>query len=232
MYHLYLIVNLVNWKTYVGITTDPRGRWRAHRNGHGSRIVKAAIDKYGIEWFRFAVVYSGRDYDCVCWMEQQAICELKTKTPHGYNIADGGEGTFGVVWRPETIAKRAQANRGKKRTAETRERMSAWQRGREMSVQARQRMAEAKRGRKQRPEVVARRAAKLRGHQCPANVKEAASKAASKAVLVEGRQYSSIKSAARVLGMKEGTLWSRFARYRQRDSFPVGWGYLSESRLS
>ena len=174
MHYLYMIVNLVTWKAYVGITTDPRERWRAHRNGHGSRVVKAAIEKYGIECLRFAVIYRGWDYDCVCWMEQQLIRDLDTKVPKGYNIADGGKGAFGVKQRPESVAKRTQANRGKKRTAETRERMSAWQRGRRMSVQARQRMSDAMRGRKQRPEVVARRAAKLRGHRCPDNVKEAA----------------------------------------------------------
>ena len=207
MHHLYIITNLVNWKMYVGITTDPALRWCKHRNGHGSRLVKAAIAKYGTENFRFTVIYQSCDSACVKWMEHQAIAELKTEAPFGYNRNPGGGGApKGTKPSVETIARRAASNRGKKRAAGFGERMAAINKGRKRTLAVRQRLSEIHQGHP--------------GYECQRE-------AVRKPVSVGGVQYTSIKAAAASLDMAPNALTKRFRRYEKSGFFPMGWAYLS-----
>jgi len=211
MNHVYIITNLVNWKTYVGITTNPNLRWSKHRNGHGSRLVRMAIVKYGIENFRFAVVFSSSDRDCVEWMERQAIEELKTVAPFGYNRNPGGGGSpVGIKPSAATVAKRAAANRGKKREPGFGQRMSV-----------------LNSGRKRAPEVKRRWSESHRGHPAYPRQQEAASRIHSRAVTVDGVAYSSLKIASEQAGLSYSSLRKRFRRYAESNSFPAGWAYLS-----
>ena len=210
MHYVYMIVNLVNWKTYVGITTNPSLRWWKHRNGLGSRLVKAAIAKYGSENLRFAVIYKSADRACVEWMERQAIGELKTEAPHGYNRNPGGGGSpVGVKQSAAIVAKRAAANRGKKRTHDFGQRMSAINSGRQRTAEVRQRMSQSR-----------------KGHPGYQRQRETTSRIKSRPVMVDGSTYASLKSASEQTGLSYSSLKKRFRRYDEANSFPTGWSYL------
>jgi group I intron endonuclease len=211
MYYLYLITNLVNWKQYVGITTRPKNRWCKHRTGLGSRLVKAAINKYGPESLRFAVIWKSPDRACIEWMERQAINELNTLSPHGYNRNAGGGGApVGMKPSAEAIAKRAASNRGRKRSVEFRARMSALARGRLVSDATRQKMSAAR-----------------KGHPAYEHQRAVASAASSKPVLINGQQFPSITAAAQAIGTSRAKLTKQFWRYKRENSFPSGWGYMA-----
>ena len=94
---LYVITNRVNGKQYVGIAVDIAQRKREHYSGHGSKLVCQAIRKYGCENLVFEIWYEG-DEAWIRTMECRTIAMLETKTPKGYNLTDGGEGTIG--WQP------------------------------------------------------------------------------------------------------------------------------------
>jgi hypothetical protein len=196
---------------YVGITTNPALRWCKHRNGHGSYLVKAAIAKYGIENFRFTVIYQSCDGECVKWMEQQAIAELKTEAPFGYNRNSGGGGApKGVKPSVEIVARRAASNRGKKRVAGFGERMAAINKGRKRTIGVRQRLSEIH-----------------RGHPGYQRQRDAARQLMSRCVLVDNVAYPSMKIAASQNGLSYSSLHKRFRRYEKSGSFPTGWAYLS-----
>lgn len=52
---VYLILNLKNHKTYVGISSFPRKRWSDHIN-NGNLKVDKDIQKYGAENFIFVIL--------------------------------------------------------------------------------------------------------------------------------------------------------------------------------
>jgi group I intron endonuclease len=109
---LYTITNLVNGKRYVGIAQDYERRWREHRYGHGSKLVFAAIKKYGIENFDFTVVCKGTE-EYAKEMEVRAIRMLNTMAHSGYNLTEGGEGSTGWKASEETRKKMREAHLGK-----------------------------------------------------------------------------------------------------------------------
>jgi len=53
---IYMVTNTVNQKIYIGQSIDIDRRWNQHRYGKGSIILRNAINKYGINNFKFEVV--------------------------------------------------------------------------------------------------------------------------------------------------------------------------------
>jgi group I intron endonuclease len=107
MGYIYKITNIVNNKCYIGETIQqPRRRWTSHksaikRNG-GCRALKLAINKYGIENFKFEVLTVCLDKDRLAY-EKIYIKEYNSIVPNGYNILAGGqEGMLGFKHSEET----------------------------------------------------------------------------------------------------------------------------------
>lgn len=105
---VYVILNLLNGKTYVGsaITTRMPNRFHKHLYGlNGSRLVAAAVRKYGLTHFAFLVVetvpgvVSLEDNKDLLDMENHYIKLLRPE----YNIAAEAGNTFGVKHSPETL---------------------------------------------------------------------------------------------------------------------------------
>lgn len=88
------------------------------------------------------------------------------------NLTDGGEGASGVSQSAATRAKRAASTRGKKRSEETRRRMSVAATGRVMSAAAVAKSAAANIGRKLSAEHIAKVSAALKGRTQTAEVIE------------------------------------------------------------
>lgn len=92
-YIVYLHVNRVNGKVYVGITRQkPNLRWR---NGSGYKnniYFTRAIEKYGWDNFEHIIIFRNIPKDLAC-REEILLIKRFRKRNKCYNIANGGEGS-------------------------------------------------------------------------------------------------------------------------------------------
>ena len=98
---VYMHTNTINNKKYIGITgqNPPERRWRNDGSGYSqSGYFRNAINKYGWENFTHEILISELTFEEACELEKYYIKFYGTKTPNGYNLTDGGEGTVG--WKP------------------------------------------------------------------------------------------------------------------------------------
>ena len=120
---IYLAVNRVNGKAYVGKT----GRGfsvRVAEHIYDSRnksntAFNRAIRKYGQDAFEFTVIEEC-PLDIIDERERHWIKHRKSRAPLGYNLTDGGDGTLGNKRTPEQIEKIRMANLGKPKSEEHR----------------------------------------------------------------------------------------------------------------
>lgn len=100
---VYIHINKINGKQYVGITSqDVKLRWQ---NGLGYRRnphFNAAINKYGWSSFDHKVLHTGISHKDACKYEIEYIKQFHLKDKrYGYNLTDGGEGTTGYIYTDE-----------------------------------------------------------------------------------------------------------------------------------
>jgi group I intron endonuclease len=119
---IYATRCLVSGKLYVGLHT----RGQKHYLGSGT-VLKTAVKKYGRDKFIRKTIDSFETTEEGKAKERRWIAELNSKAPLGYNLCEGGEGTF----RPceELRIRMSAAHRGKRHTDETRAKMSKAQKG-------------------------------------------------------------------------------------------------------
>jgi len=95
-YYLYKIINNLNGKIYIGVTSDPDKRKKQHlhyKRANPKTLIKRAVNKYGSNNFTFEVICSGsREY--IYDLEVKAI-ELYESAKSGYNLKPGGVGGKG-----------------------------------------------------------------------------------------------------------------------------------------
>ena len=90
--YVYQITNQVNNKQYIGITNNYKKRWENHRcNNDPSMVIAKAIKKYGVNNFKFEVLFSGLSIEEASNKEIELIKEKNTRVPNGYNVAEGGQ---------------------------------------------------------------------------------------------------------------------------------------------
>ena len=135
---VYVIVNLVTGKTYVGSAITGRMPMRFHKHLYGlsgSKIVAAAVRKYGLGAFAFVVVatcagvVTAEDNRELLDMEDSFIQLLEPE----YNIAPNAGNTFGV--------RHTDATKEKMRTnysSERRETIGSLNRGKKLSPEERE----------------------------------------------------------------------------------------------
>lgn len=188
--YIYLVKNSVNAKVYIGQTTTAVSyRWSSHlshsREEGGKKYpLYNAIRKHGADAFSVTVLTTARDRTTLDLKERILIRAYGSMYGHrGYNCRAGGYA--GGRLTEETKAKIGAGNKGKVRTPEFRERISAVQRGRKQSeewianrfanakgrkmpprtAEHAQKIGQANRGRKQSEQEKERRAAKHRGRK-------------------------------------------------------------------
>lgn len=111
----YEIVNTINDKVYIGITSSSLNhRWKLHilsmqYKPHQSALHRA-MKKYGVENFLMRQIKNCGTWEELCLWEKRTIIEKNTKVPNGYNITDGGEGAFGVK-RSDEFKKKLSENK-------------------------------------------------------------------------------------------------------------------------
>lgn len=159
---VYVIVNRVNGKRYIGSSVNVMKCWAAHRSlltrgKHTSRHLQAAWDKYGAAAFELVVVEEVFDVSLLLKREQVWLDASRSFVPvFGYNVAAiAGAPTLGREMPAEVRAKISASNKGKVRTAETKARIGA-----------------ASRVRVHSPETCAKRGASNRGRVVSAQTRQ------------------------------------------------------------
>ena len=128
MYYIYLIVNKVNGKTYVGQRKSSKKCQDDKYMGSGKRLRLAKL-KYGIENFeKFLIQYcsSKEETDKA---EKFWIAEYRSRGKAEYNIADGGEGSAGFHHTDETRRRLSESHKGNHPSEETKRKLSEMRRG-------------------------------------------------------------------------------------------------------
>lgn len=146
---VYLITNTTNGKVYVGSSTAGiTDRIRKHKNllkngKHSNPHLQHAWSQYGADAFQFSVLLLCPPEHCTR-NEQSFIDRFKSDDHNfGYNIREAGNGAHSV----ETKLKIGVGNRGKKRTPEQVERLSAAHKGHVATEEHRKNLSEAGKGR-------------------------------------------------------------------------------------
>ena len=95
MYYIYLILNKVNGKTYVGQRKSSK-EWNNDSYMGSGKLLKLAKKKHGIENFEKFLIqycYSKEETDKA---EKFWITEYRNRGKAEYNIADGGQGYYAI----------------------------------------------------------------------------------------------------------------------------------------
>lgn len=122
---IYKITHKLSGKCYIGQTVQNlKKRWVIHTaTKSGCPYLSNALDKYGKEAFSIEEIASYKNMEDLNNAEEYFIDYYNCLAPHGYNIQSGGN-SFGKM-HPETKLKISQATKGKKKSLQMRQKLSA-----------------------------------------------------------------------------------------------------------
>lgn len=128
-YEVYKITNKLNNKIYIGITNQGAGvRYRKHLSDalHGSCFpIHNALRKYGKENFTLEIIELCETSEILKEQEKYWISFYKSNDREiGYNMTEGGDGTFGRSHSEETKDKIRQKALGRKVSEDTKKKLS------------------------------------------------------------------------------------------------------------
>jgi len=154
---VYLARNIVNGKCYIGKTV---GALEQRKCVHLCQAKKylynsnfhSALRKYGFENFVWMKIYESENDEKLVEKEIYFIKKYKTKSPHGYNLTNGGDGlsghnhtekskkkmsnssmgnqnAVGSIRSKEYLRKQSESHKGVHHTKETKEKMSRIRKG-------------------------------------------------------------------------------------------------------
>ena len=116
---IYRYVNKINGKGYTGKTErDVKIRDWCHRSGRGSKVLKAAMDKYGENNFTLIIIEDGITSEFLNEREKYWIAYFNDFR-NGYNRTEGGDGQTS-----ESMQGKNNPMYGKKHSAESIQKMS------------------------------------------------------------------------------------------------------------
>lgn len=92
---VYMHINQINGKKYVGIThysKNPNRRWSNGKGYFRNKHFTDAINRYGWENFKHIIIAEGLSKSAACDLERALIAKYNTQDKScGYNITNGGE---------------------------------------------------------------------------------------------------------------------------------------------
>lgn len=196
-YTVYMHVNKINQKKYIGITKQkPQDRWGHNGNNYKeSSHFYAAIQKYGWDNFEHIILYTNLSQEQACEIEIKLIADLKTQDKrYGYNILSGGTAPSLPQEVRDKISNGLKGNKnglGKPCSEEKKQKISAAQKGRPFTEEHKKKISQAKKGKSTGPCSEAKRQNIIKNKKDKKPI-----------VCVEtGIEYESIQECARQLGL-------------------------------
>jgi group I intron endonuclease len=147
-FYIYKITNLINKKSYIGITYNFERRKHEHFNGlnKGCKVLYRSIKKYGKENFDMLIIDKTDSWKGAEDKEKYYIKKLNTKAPNGMNLTNGGEGVQGAKFS-DAVRKQMSIDRmGRKATKQAKINMSKAQRGKVMSDESKRKISDSHKG--------------------------------------------------------------------------------------
>lgn len=138
---IYKANNILNGKTYIGLTTKTLDKRKKQHYQSAKRlkyIFYKALNKYKQEDWEWSILYDDVPDNQLNNMEKWCIANYGTYI-YGYNATEGGEGTIGKHHSEETkkkIGKKSKGNTywlGKKHSATTKIKISQAKKGKSLS---------------------------------------------------------------------------------------------------
>lgn len=128
-YDVYKITNKINNKVYIGITSKGiSARWKEHLYNAEHECpfkLHRAIRKYGKENFTVELIDFCNSWDELAAKEKEYIKQYRSNEDEfGYNLTEGGDGTFGRLHSEETKEKIRQKALGREVSDETKRKLS------------------------------------------------------------------------------------------------------------
>ena len=133
---VYVHINKINKKKYVGITSKdkPEHRWNGGRGYKENTHFYAAIQKYGWDNFYHTILVDNLTKEQADVLERFLIEDLDLQNnKFGYNMTSGGDGTPNYHPSEETRKKLSEARKRENLSEETLKRRSEGLKGRKFS---------------------------------------------------------------------------------------------------
>ena len=147
---IYMIVNKINEKRYVGSAENFNKRWEHHlslfRTGKHTKFFQNAFNKYGGENFVFIIIEEVEDLIQLVPREQTWLDFYKSYLPeNGYNISPTAGSSLGRKLSEETKQKISSSKKGKHHTEETKKKIGLAKKGKNHPMWGKHHSEEAKR---------------------------------------------------------------------------------------
>ncbi len=202
---IYKITNNINNKVYIGQTIGSVAKRWSYHCGKDSRcrVMANAIRKYGRESFKIEIIDKSDNIDNLNKKEQFWIESLQSISPNGYNLQSGGLNHLASEETRKLQSESAKGNtnaKGKKRSMESRRKISESLRGQKgrntgnkHSIEVRRKISEAGKGRQV--------SEKTRRKMSEAHIGKIQSNSRSVLCLTNNTIYPSISHAAKKLNI-------------------------------
>ena len=194
MGYVYMIINTVNQKKYIGISIhEPeKGRIQKHLSGQGNRIIANAVKKHGKDAFVYEILEANVFDEFLPDLEVAYIANYNTVAPNGYNLDSGGSHK---IPSEETRMKQSKVKKGKRCPESTRMKLSKVKKGKKgkpHSAKTRMKLSKLNKGEKN-PNFGKKRSAKTRSKISESNRGQTRSESTRRRVS-EAKRHSDYKS--------------------------------------
>ena len=144
-YTVYMHINKINSKKYIGITKQkPEKRWSHGNHYKSSPHFYSSIKKYRWDNFEHLILFENLNEEDAKNMEKQLIFEFNTlDNYYGYNQTEGGEGCNGYKHTEKTKNKMSEIAKQRIVSEETKEKMRNIMTGREFTDEWKQKISES-----------------------------------------------------------------------------------------
>ena len=139
--YIYLIIDLTNWKKYVG--QHHYHIEKLDSNYHGSGTIISKIYKKRPETLKEVYLKTCYTQEELDEWEQYYIKFYNTLYPNGYNLEEGGRGG---VPSEETRKKLSEIGKGRHHSEETKKKLSEYRKGKQLSEETKKKISEANKG--------------------------------------------------------------------------------------
>ena len=140
--YIYLIVNNVNGKTYVGKRKLYKRNWNKDNYMGSGKHLKYAQKKYGIENFeKFLITWTYSEEDA-CEKEKFWISEYRKRGKAEYNISKGGNGGDIRKGMPSPMKGKHLSEEAKKKVSEALKGKPTWNKGKHISEETKRKLSD------------------------------------------------------------------------------------------